>query len=99
MGQANLIIATDTLPYFGALDQIFALLVRYLAPTGSCIFTIEITHKADYLLSNTARFSHHPDYITRLCTEHLLSVHHHERVALRTQQRAYVEGMLFILQK
>jgi len=95
--QIDFILTADTLPYIGDLDPVFKVVQQYLKPGGYWIFSIEENFSDDYVLTQSARFSHHPDYIDRLSRDHRLSLFHQERTALRTQQNAYVDGLIYIL--
>lgn len=98
-GLCDLLLCADTMPYIGDLNQLFTTTAQYLKGNGYWIFSIEDCHDHDFILNQTARFSHNPDYIRCLCESHGFTVYHHERLALRTQQNAYVDGIIFILQK
>lgn len=97
--RCDLLLCADTLPYIGDLTKLFIAASEYLKTNGYWIFSIEDCHEKDFSLNQTARFSHNPEYIRRLCGSFGFSVFHHERLALRTQQNAYVDGVVFILSK
>jgi predicted TPR repeat methyltransferase/thioredoxin-like negative regulator of GroEL len=93
----DLALCADTLPYIGELESLFSTVSRYMSVRGYWMFSIEECFDIDYTLNKNARYAHSQDYIRRLCTQYRLEVFHHERLALRTQQNAYVDGVLFIL--
>lgn len=73
----DVIIAADVFIYLGKLDEIISELKRLLCPDGFFAFSIETTGTSsikeagqsaqrDYQLENTGRFSHSPEYITKL---------------------------------
>lgn len=96
--QVDFILTADTLPYIGDLEPVFKVAQRYLKPGGYWVFSIEENFTSDYVLTQSARFSHHPGYIESLSHRYHFSLFHQERTALRTQQNAYVDGLIYILQ-
>lgn len=62
----DLIIAADTLCYFGRLDDVFTAMARVLNPAGWLIFTLEDaadTHDTAYRLNVHGRYSHRADMV------------------------------------
>ena len=88
----DLAVAADVLPYLGELSTLFKLINQHLTPSGVFIFTHEISETDPWQLQESARFSHHPDYIKALCAEQHLQILHEEKVVARQQngQALYV---------
>lgn len=97
--QYGLIIALDVFPYFGRLDELFKLIVSRMLLKGYLIFTNEISETEDWHLQITARFSHNPNYIKKLCENYGLSLIHQEEVVARQQKGEGLKENLFIFQK
>ena len=97
LGQIDLVLTADTLPYFGDLNAVFSLVRTYLKPQGHWVFTIETTHQENRILNQSARFSHNPNTIKLLSESYDFMIFHSENIQLRTQQNSYIEGMVFIL--
>jgi predicted TPR repeat methyltransferase len=94
--QYQLVTAVDVLPYLGSLADLFAAIKQRLAPKGYFIFTTEISQDKPWQLQGTARFSHHPDYISQLCTENGLKLVHKEQVIARQQNKEALSVMLYV---
>ncbi|CDZ76568.1 TPR repeat-containing protein YrrB [Legionella massiliensis] len=94
----QLATAADVLPYLGNLDDLFAALKKRLAPEGYFIFTTEISKDQPWQLQSTARFSHHPDYISQLCLKNALKLVHQEQVTGRQQNNDALPVMLYVAQ-
>jgi predicted TPR repeat methyltransferase len=62
----RLILAGDVLSYFGALDELFALVARRMSPDGLFLFSVEALEPAesrDWRLGRQARLSHSETYL------------------------------------
>lgn len=96
----DIILAADVLPYFGALDELFALIARSLEIEGYFAFTIESwSGDKDYQLQPSARFAHNPVYIERLADENALKVISNTAVNLRKHHGDWIAGNVFVLQR
>jgi len=91
----QLAVAADVLPYLGELDTFFAAIRRRLSDKGLFIFSHEISETNPWTLQESARFSHHPDYIKTLCNQHGLKIIEQERVTARHQNQQPLEVMLY----
>ena len=94
----NLLIAGDTLPYFGDLNDIFKKSRQVIQKKGFFVFTIERTSEADYQLQRTARYAHHQTYIEALADRYQWSVHACEDIICRQQHQKPIQGYLYALQ-
>lgn len=63
----DVILAADTLIYFGALDEVIGKAHEALKPGGLLIFTIEeAAGEESHLITPTGRYSHGRDYVERV---------------------------------
>lgn len=95
----DLAVAADVLPYFGKLDNFFTAVAHRLKSGGHFIFTIEISEDKLWQLQTSARFSHHVNYITQLCSQLDLEIVHQEKVIARRQHQEALPVMLFAVRK
>ena len=92
----DLILAADVFIYVGALDDVFALAARALAPGGVFAFSVESIDEPDYVLRPSGRYGHASDYISRLGRESGFERIVFEPHTVRREQ-APVEGHLWLL--
>ena len=59
----DLIVACDTLIYFGDLNQVVGRAVKLLRPGGAIAFSVERTDSAPFRLTDSGRYAHHPDHL------------------------------------
>lgn len=95
----QLAVAADVLPYLGELDTLFAAVHQRLTKAGIFIFTHEISEAQPWQLQDSARFSHHPDYIKTLCDQHGFQIINQEKVVARQQEQQGLEVMIYAAQK
>ena len=62
----DVIVACDTLIYFGDLAQVVEPARRHLAPGGIVAFSVERGETDPFTLSDSGRFTHHPDHVARV---------------------------------
>lgn len=96
--QFNLIVAADVLPYFGSLDDLFKAVKKHMEPQAYFLFTTEISDTKPWKLEISARFSHHPDYLSELANSIGLQVLKAEKIPARLQNQRQLEVMLYLLQ-
>lgn len=94
----DLIIAVDTLVYFGDLTNLFGLIKNSLSAAGIFAFSIETALDNNYQLNMTGRYAHHQNYISALAKQHRFKILFSQPVSGREQQGEAVAGQLFILQ-
>ena len=63
-GPFHLIVACDSLIYFGDLAQVVVPAARHLGPSGLLAFTVERGERHPFRLSDSGRFTHHPDHVS-----------------------------------
>jgi predicted TPR repeat methyltransferase len=95
----DLIVCADVLPYVGDLEVFMAELSRHLAKNGYGVFSIESCENYPFELQTTARFTHHPQYISQLLNKVELDVINEESVTLRFQEEVPVKGCLYVVKK
>jgi predicted TPR repeat methyltransferase len=61
--QYDLIVSCDCLIYFGDLTSIVSAALRKLKPGGVFAFSMERGGRAPFHLTDTGRYSHHPDHV------------------------------------
>lgn len=94
----DLIVAGDAMVYLADLSEVFAGVKRVLKPDGIFIFNIEKHEGVEEAVPVSGRFAHHPDYIEKLVAGHGLNVLSRREVALRTQEKKPVQGVVYLLQ-
>ena len=94
----ELAVAGDVLPYFGALDPLFTAIHQRLSSGGLFIFTHEISEQQPWQLQDSARFSHHPEYIKTLCVQEGFKLMFQENVVARQQNGQALHEMLYVVQ-
>jgi predicted TPR repeat methyltransferase len=98
-GQFDLIVACDCLVYFGDLQPVAALAARRLKPGGCFAFTTERGEKFPFHLTDSGRYTHHPDHVREVAASAGLTVVRLEEGFLRTERGVEVTGLLALLRK
>lgn len=99
-GRADLAVAADVYIYLGDLAAAFALAGRLLEPGGLFAFTVEAHDGAeDYALRPSLRYAHSRDYLTRALAAAGFEVARLDRVFLRMDGAARIEGHLAVARK
>lgn len=83
--QFDLIVAGDTLIYFGDLKELTALVAKRLMPDGLFVFTVERGTVHPFHLTDAGRYTHHPDYIREMAAELGLRVARQQEGFLRME--------------
>ncbi|NEX22681.1 methyltransferase domain-containing protein [Thiorhodococcus mannitoliphagus] len=96
-GSFDLILACDSLIYFGDLREVMAAAASRLAPDGLFVFSLEFGEAAPYRLNDNGRYSHHPEPLRALATDCGLEVARLEQGYLRMEYGAEVEGLFVAL--
>ncbi len=95
----DLIIAADTLVYFGDLANVFTGCHSVLRDKGFFVFSTELGSEKDYQLQTSGRYTHSKAYIEKLAVEHGFIVLESQQVIGRYQQEKPVQSVISILQK
>jgi predicted TPR repeat methyltransferase len=99
VNQYDLIVAGDTLVYFGDLEALFSIVTKALKPGGLFAFNTEISNKEDFLMTDSGRFAHHKGYIEGLAQQNQLSPLQYQAATMRTQNDMAVVGHFYLLKK
>ncbi len=92
----DVIIAADSLVYFGDLGDIFAKCRSVLKPGGIFAFTLELAETYPYVLERSARFAHSDGYIKELAEQNNFVILQASNVALRKQDNCVINGNMYI---
>ena len=94
----DLIILADTLVYFGALEQAFSAAHSTLMPYGLFAFAVESRTDSgpDYQLELHGRYSHRPDYISRLLAARGYTLLSLETILIRRELDTNVTGIAVV---
>jgi predicted TPR repeat methyltransferase len=95
----DLIAACDCLIYFGDLRQIVVPAVSRLHPDGAIVFTVECGDRYPFRLTDSGRYTHHPDHIREVAKEAGLRVLRLEEGYLRMEYGAEVTGLFVALKR
>jgi predicted TPR repeat methyltransferase len=95
----SLIAAADVLPYLSELDTLFKHIKKALISSGLFVFTTEISDTTDWTLQKTARFAHHPDYITALATQYGFDMLHQQSLTARKHHDEALCVKLYVLKR
>lgn len=92
----DLIVASDVLNYFGALENVFLSAWHALLPGGQVIFSLECSgdEVESYGLAPHGRYLHHKDYIQQALVQAGFSVTKLDTAVLRTELGQPVNGYL-----
>jgi predicted TPR repeat methyltransferase len=96
----DLLLAADTLNYFGDLTEFFHHSHHALTPTGLILFSLEDGEQnQNWLLQKSGRYTHSENYIRQKVAEHGFEIISLEKSALRRQNHEPVMGWLCLLQR
>jgi len=93
----DLILACDSLIYFGDLSPVIRPAKSLLKPDGLFIFTLERGEHRPFRLSDSGRYTHHPSYIRQVAAEAGFRVVHMEPGFLRMEYGEEVIGLIVAL--
>ena len=96
----DIIVSADTFPYLGDLESVFLSVASALRDNGMFLFTVE-THNGeeDYLLGQTARYSHSQQYINDLAKRRGFKVLACKNTVYRKESGNDVNGLIVALGK
>ena len=97
----DLVLLADTLVYFGALEEAFRTAHGTLTPNGIFAFAVEARADSgpDYQLELHGRYSHRPDYVSRLLAASGYALCTTENVVLRRELNADVAGLVVVARR
>ena len=94
------ILAADTLPYLGDLQEFFENAAKRLNRAGHLILSSEDSDAtASYQLTRTGRFQHYPPYLISLAKKHSLKLITMEQNIIRKNRDQPVKGTVYLFQK
>jgi predicted TPR repeat methyltransferase len=93
------VVAADVFVYVGALDQVFQLLARRMAPGGVFCFTLEESDGAEVELRSSLRYAHSEAGIHRLAQANGFGITAIEKRPVREDQRQPIPGLFAWLTK
>jgi|GEM_PF-366215 len=97
--QFDVIAACDSLVYFGDLRLVAGAAARRLKPGGCFAFTMERGEKYPFHLTDSGRYTHHPDHVREVAADSGLLVDSLEEGCLRMERGLEVTGLLTLLRK
>ena len=89
----DLIVACDSLIYFGDLRQVVVSAATRLNKAGVIAFTVERGDQYPFRLSDSGRYTHHPNHVRDVAAEAGLSVVRLDEGYLRMEYGAEVTGL------
>ena len=90
----DLVVAADVFIYVGALDAVFAGVVRVLRPGGMFCFSLEEAAEGhDLLLQPSLRYAHSEGYLRALAGQHGFAVAKLARGTVREDQQVAIPGL------
>ena len=92
----DMIVAFDTFPYLGALEETFTAVAKVLPPGGWFAFSTEHAEGDGYLLRGNGRFAHGAVYVAALAAGRFEIVSQHTALLRREAGRA-VDGGYYLL--
>lgn len=95
--QYDLIVAADTLNYFGDLSEVVPLLLNAIRPGGHLLFTVEegpLMGEDGYYLQANGRYQHSPPYLIEQLGENGIPDGSMRRVAIRKEDGKDVMALL-----
>jgi predicted TPR repeat methyltransferase/thioredoxin-like negative regulator of GroEL len=97
----SLITAADVLVYFGALEDVLAAVQARLEPGGWFVFSLEDLEPGGrpWKLHRLGRYAHTADYVHQALAAAGLCVLRSDRVAVRQEAGAAVQGMLIVAER
>jgi len=95
----DLIVACDTLIYFGDLRQVIVPAARLLRPNAFIAFTVERGSTAPYKLTDSGRYSHTESHIRDVARDAGLSVVRLTEGFLRNEYGEPVTGLISLLRR
>jgi predicted TPR repeat methyltransferase len=97
--QYDLVVACDTMIYFGDIAPVARAVERILKPGGLFVFTVERGEHAPFRLADSGRYAHHPDHIRDVARAAGLALTRLNEGFLRTEYGADVMALCAALRK
>jgi predicted TPR repeat methyltransferase len=97
--QFDLVVACDSLIYFGDLRPVLAGAARALRPGGVFVLTVERGQVAPYRLADSGRYCHHPEHLREAAAAAGLVLASMEEAYLRMEYGEEVIGLCAALRR
>jgi predicted TPR repeat methyltransferase len=94
----DIIVACDTLIYFGDLRQVLVPAAGLVEQGGIIAFSVELGDRRPFHLTDSGRYAHDPDHIREVAADAGLSIARMEEGFLRMEYGAEVTGLFVALQ-
>ena len=95
----DLIVACDTLIYFGDLRQVLRPAYARLRPGGRVVFTVEMDDKTPFRLTDSGRYAHSQEHIMAAAAEAGFILKKISKGLLRYEYGEDVIGLITVLQR
>jgi len=95
----DIIISSDCLIYFGDLGKIVTSASRRLKPGGLFVFSMERGNRFPFHLTDTGRYTHHPDHVREVAARAGFEVAQLNEAFLRYEYGEEVMGLYTVLRK
>jgi len=95
----DLIMSCDCLIYFGDLGPITQAAARRLVPGGVFVVSMERGERYPFFLTDTGRYTHHPDHVREVAKAAGLTVMYLNEAFLRWEYTDEVMGLYAVLRK
>jgi predicted TPR repeat methyltransferase len=95
----DLIVACDTLIYFGDLRQVFVPAVSRLRPGGWFVCTVEAGPNTDFVLTDSGRYAHSAAHVREAAADAVMSVVSISEGFLRNEYGEPVTGLVVVVCK
>lgn len=97
----DLIVSSDTLCYFGRLDQVFQGAAKSLKAGGGLYFTLEGAGEdiKDFHLESSGRYRHATGYVRQMLSDSGFIIETERSVVLRKEAKEPVSGLLVLARK
>ncbi|WP_395448192.1 methyltransferase domain-containing protein [Aminobacter sp. UC22_36] len=97
---ADLVTAADVFMYLGALDKVFASVMKMLAPGGLFAFSVErLAGEGVFELQESRRYAHSEAYVHGLIMAAGLRLVLLEHAVIRQDRREPVEGLIVVTER
>lgn len=97
MRQYDLIVACDSLIYFGDLSQVIHPASRLLNQGGAIAFSVERSEEPRYVLTDSGRYAHHAAHIVEVNQSAGLNLDYHREDFLRMEYGEEVMGHIVVM--